>query len=115
MVTSAVNMVRLTPGLRFEPGIHGVWQHQQFVSVAEVPFRFLSYFCQHPRQLVSMETLLQVGWKNLAQRTDSDVYRVIHQLRKVIEPYPDQFRIPISERGLGYVLLLPHQTLPSYL
>jgi DNA-binding response OmpR family regulator len=109
------NMIRLAPGVRFDPSIHGVWRHQQCVPLSDVPYRILSYLCQHPRRLVSIETLLQIGWDHPAQRTAADIYRVIHQLRQVIESDPDQPRLLISERSLGYILLIAsHQTPPSY-
>jgi DNA-binding response OmpR family regulator len=110
---NAHKIVRLAPGLRFDSSVHGVWQHQRLVTLSEVPYRFLDYLCQHPRQLVPMETLRTVGWDNPSQRTLSDIYRVIHQLRQVIEP-PNHPKILISEHGLGYVLLIPHQPPPYF-
>ncbi|MCL4521096.1 MAG: winged helix-turn-helix domain-containing protein [Firmicutes bacterium] len=114
MVTVPVNVVRLAPGLRFDLRIHGIWRHQELVPISEVPYRLLDYFCRHPRQLVTMKTLLRVGWNNPPQRTVYDIYRVIHQLRQVLEADSNQPKILISERGLGYVLLIPHQPLRSY-
>ena len=60
-------------------------------------------------QLITFPTLISVGWNHQSQpgRTAADVYRYIHRLRQVIERNPDHPQVLKTERGLGYVLLIP--------
>ena len=101
--------IRLTAGTRFDRRAHGVWSHQHLTPLPPVEYRLLDYFCAHPGQLITFPTLISVGWNHQSQpgRTAADVYRYIHRLRQVIERNPDHPQVLKTERGLGYVLLIP--------
>jgi DNA-binding response OmpR family regulator len=91
----------------------GVWRHQRFERLPARTFRLLTCLLQHHDHVVSISTLLSVGWPE-DDRSPQDLYPYIHHLRQIIEPTPTQPQWLLTWYGYGYLLHLapptPHRT-----
>src|SRR5262249_16044439 len=88
----------------FAIDIHGHTAELNGTDLRLTPKQFdlLVYFAQHPRKLINHRALLTAVWgANSAMQ--SEYLRVfIGQMRKKLEPQPDQPRYIITEPRVGY-------------
>ncbi len=105
MNSDAVSVV-LTDALSLDLQGHGLWLHDTFVPLPPIPFRILSYLVQHPRAVVSADSLLRVGWPDDLRGRD-DLYPQVHYLRTLIEVDPHRPQLLVTRRNDGYYLRIP--------
>lgn len=81
---------------------------EEFIQLSPTAFDYLVTLLRHSPNPVAYETLVMEsqGYKTtLNEARDLARWR-IHELRKAIEPIPEQPRYIITERGTGYRLVL---------
>lgn len=82
--------------------------NDRFIQLSPTAFDYLVTLVRHSPNPVTYETLVMEsqGYKtSLNEARDLARWR-IHELRKAIEPIPDQPQIIITERGVGYRLVI---------
>lgn len=80
----------------------GIWRHHHFIPLTARAYRFLLYFVEHPRQIIAIPQLLQIGWPGEV-RTARDLYGHMYRLRLIIESDPHHPRLLVTRREAGYL------------
>lgn len=88
---------------------------QLFVNEKEIPctakeFQLLSFFCQHPNHVFSLNHLYEKVWGVESIGDTNTVMVYMNRLRKKIEKNPKDPKIFINLRGLGYKFIPPKDT-----
>jgi DNA-binding response OmpR family regulator len=77
-------------------------RHEQAVPLAPLEFKLLAAFIRHRGRALSRQQLIDEAWGRDTFVTERVVDNQVTNLRKKIEPSPDQPRYLVSLRGLGY-------------
>jgi DNA-binding response OmpR family regulator len=72
------------------------------IEITPIEFRLLATFIERRGRVLSREQLLDAAWESGTHVTDRAVDTHIVNLRRKIEPKPDNPRYLLSVRGMGY-------------
>lgn len=92
----------VSPSLTLNKIRHEAYLHNQPITLSAKEFQLLSFFMSHPKQVFSVDHILEQLWGYDFQSDTKTVKVHIGNLRKKIEEDPGNPKIITTLRGVGY-------------
>jgi two-component system KDP operon response regulator KdpE len=101
------NFVTLGNGdLIIDPQRHRVMVRQQEIRLTKTEFELLHYLAQNRNRVLTHTMILEAVWGEDSEINKDTLKQFILALRKKIEKNPGKPHWLVSERGVGYALLI---------
>lgn len=78
----------------------------QVILLTALEYQLLLFFAQHPNQILSKEVIIEYLWGGYFDGNENALMVHIHHLRQKLETDPSSPKYIVTQRGLGYRLVV---------